>query len=58
LISPKNVGVLDGKALALTGLKKYNESIALYGKALAIDPKNVNALNSKGLTLKVLNTTK
>jgi tetratricopeptide (TPR) repeat protein len=33
----------------------YNESIALYDKALAINPNYIRALNNKNLALEELN---
>ncbi|MDQ6863527.1 MAG: tetratricopeptide repeat protein, partial [Thermoproteota archaeon] len=45
------------KAVALNALGKYNESIAAFDKALAIDPSNTSALTGKKLDLEALNRT-
>ena len=46
---------LNEKGAALANLGKYDEAIALYDKALAIEPNHVEALNNKGLALDALN---
>ena len=42
---------LRSKGIALFDLRKYNESITNYDKALAINPKDVNALTGLGAAL-------
>jgi tetratricopeptide (TPR) repeat protein len=37
----------NNKGISLNGLGKFNESITFFDKALAIDPKNVDALKDK-----------
>ena len=37
-IDPTNVNALNGKAIILQNLQKYDEAIEYYDKALAIDP--------------------
>jgi hypothetical protein len=49
-----SVTVLNNKGSALAKLGKYNESMALYDKALSIDPKYVYALNNKNSALEAL----
>jgi heparosan-N-sulfate-glucuronate 5-epimerase len=43
-----NITALNNKGLALAKLAKYNESIVLYDKALAMDPNYKDALDGKG----------
>ena len=40
--------------MVLSELLNYTQAIAYFDKALAIDPKNINALVSKGSTLLLL----
>jgi len=42
---------LRSKGIALFDLRKYNESITNYDKALAINPKDVSVLDLKGIDL-------
>ena len=49
LNDPNYVKALYNKALALRKLKKYDDSIKYYDKALSIDPNNVEAMNGKGV---------
>jgi tetratricopeptide (TPR) repeat protein len=42
---------LGSKANSFHELGKFQEAIVWYDKALAIDPKNVDVLTAKGLTL-------
>ena len=42
-----NITALNNKGLALAKLAKYNESIVLYDKALAMDPNYKDALDGK-----------
>ena len=44
----------NSKGLVLSRLERYEEALAAYDRALAIDPNNAQALNRKGLTLKKL----
>ena len=47
--SPSNDSVTPtNKGMELNKVGKYNESITYFDRALAIDPKNVVALNEKG----------
>ena len=46
-IDPSNVNALNGKAIALKNLKRYNESLQYYDKILNIDPSDVNSLNGQ-----------
>lgn len=46
-----NITALNNKGLALAKLGRYNESIALYDKALAMDPNYKDALDGKGNAL-------
>ena len=39
---------MTNKGIELNKIGNYNESIVYFDKALAIDPKNVLALNEKG----------
>jgi len=41
----------NNKGMSLNGIGKFNESITYFDKALAIDPKNVDALTGKGNVL-------
>jgi tetratricopeptide (TPR) repeat protein len=42
------ITLLNNKGMSLYNLGKFNESITYFDKALAIDPKNVAALDNKG----------
>jgi tetratricopeptide (TPR) repeat protein len=39
---------INNKGMSLNSLGKFNESITYFDKALAIDPKNIDALTGKG----------
>ena len=41
------VTFFNNKGMSLNSLGKFNESITYFDKALAIDPKNINALTGK-----------
>jgi tetratricopeptide (TPR) repeat protein len=41
------VTFLNNKGISLNSIGKFNESITYFDKALAIDPKNVDALKGK-----------
>jgi tetratricopeptide (TPR) repeat protein len=43
--------ILNNKGMSLYNSGKFNESIAYFDKALAINPKNITALDNKGLAL-------
>ncbi len=45
----------NGKGLALYDLKRYDEALAAYDRALALDPAYAIAWYSKGLALYALN---
>ena len=45
------VTFLNDKGISLNSLGKFNESITYFDKALAIDPKNVDALTVKKQSL-------
>jgi len=49
------VGLLTDKGVALVGLRNYTGAIQYYDKALAIDPKNTDALNAKRVAISALN---
>ncbi len=42
---------LTNKGVSLNQIGKFNESIILFNKALAIDPKNIHALTEKANAL-------
>jgi tetratricopeptide (TPR) repeat protein len=46
-----NITALNNKGLALAKLGRYNESIPLYDKALAIDPNYKDSFDGKGNAL-------
>ena len=50
-MSSDYAGRLSDQGHALLKLKKFNEAIALFDKALAINPNNSSALNGKGVAL-------
>ena len=52
--NPKDVGVLGNKGIALYHLGNYTGAIQSYDKALAIDAKNLDALNNKRLAIQKL----
>jgi tetratricopeptide (TPR) repeat protein len=43
----EEVTFLNNKGISLNSIGKFNESITYFDKALAIDPKNVDALKGK-----------
>jgi tetratricopeptide (TPR) repeat protein len=43
-LDPKDASALYYKGNAFVRLERYDEAIKCYGKALEIDPKNVNVL--------------
>jgi tetratricopeptide (TPR) repeat protein len=45
------ITLLNNKGMSLYNLGRFNESIAYFDKALAIDPNNVTTLDNKGLAL-------
>ena len=57
-MNPNSVNALAGKGVDLGALGKYKESILLFDKALAKDPKNNAALIGKKLSLQALNQSK
>jgi len=48
------VTILNNKGLSLYNSGKFNESIAYFDKALAINPKNITTLDNKGLACYLL----
>jgi len=46
---------MTNKGIELNKIGKYNESITYFDKALAIDPKNNDAIKGKEQTLVLLN---
>src|SRR5215469_995721 len=54
LMLNKSVDTLDNKGAALFNLGKYNESIAYFDKALAINPNDIISLINKGAALNKL----
>ena len=53
-LNPKNADAWFWKGLALTTLKKYEESIVCYTEAIILNPKHDDVWNFKGLALKEL----
>ena len=54
-MDPNNIHAIINKDVALYNLKKYNESLVYFDKALYLDPNNQNALNNKETVLKQIN---
>ena len=50
-IKPDYVDALNNKGWTLSKIKKYNEAIECYDKALRINPDKELALNNKELNL-------
>ena len=46
--APDDSEMMTNKGIELNKIGNYNESITYFDKALAIDPKNIVALNEKG----------
>ena len=47
----RNADVWNNKGRSLAELRKYEEAISSYDKALEIEPKNADAWNNKGRSL-------
>lgn len=53
-ISPKAAVAHNNRGHALRGLKRYNEALACYVKAIGVKPDFVEAMNNRGVTLREL----
>jgi tetratricopeptide (TPR) repeat protein len=52
------VTILNNKGVSLYNSGRFNESIAYFDKALAMDPKNIAAITGKKQALAALNQPK
>jgi tetratricopeptide (TPR) repeat protein len=53
-VKPRDSNALYGKAVSLTGLRKYEESLSFFDEALVMEPDNPEILIAKGVALRKL----